>query len=589
MRSSAETLRDYYTRGYRTWSRLCQKAAAHQGFPRDLVDFQRACRRHPFLHNQLVLKPGHTLLATGTSTWQVGDGNGDCDLPSFQQDYSVPVTTRHPVDISVEDSPEQFPTWFGDQGNHVCALTLAWAYVLSARWAEILPGGRAEIQYTNSCVAWEPSATTSAVSCGKAIPVDIGPAPDASARWWGAILAPNQGWTVCLRNNGDRHLAPWSTNLAPTDRPFVLVRKPILSEVRCCYAPVPSSILAACHISAYVAHHGVEDQNRAAFAAALMLPTARRVKGMVSLPAPRLPSPDSVSNRSSNQAGPMSMWGHNIHHLDKLLTLSCNNSIQSLLGSAMFEPGIPCNVYGAWIQGAFAALGWGHGKADIQVITGALMARNPKLGFLWLGAALVDMQGFVLNEMQTLSYPIDLTIAGWTGTLVSFIQEPGQDTAPDNESISRADECRLLFLTQSVNHESRPVIHCQPFGMTALSDCTAEVQEHARCGSRHQLSYSGWTWDCKSGPLACDHYPGSLMIPEERTPAPDDKEQKMLEEGQSEVDYSHMDCETDISRDLTDRMLMWLRGTNGSPVAERETQEHEWIGYSKASSDETRE
>jgi hypothetical protein len=334
VRPSAEAFADCYAKGYRAWKRLYQKAAASPHFPADLVDFEHAFPGHPYLHSNLELKPGYNYLATGTSTWLAAGGGDNCNLQPFQRPYSVPVTAHRPIALSIvsSESPEQFPTWFGPRGNHLCILTLAWAYVLSARWAEIVPGATAP-EYTDHSAIREDSGTKDA---GRCVRVDLGPASDDASRWWAAVLAPYQGWTTGIRHEDGLRPAPWSTNLAQKDGPFLLSRAGMTKSPLSHDRP-PSFSAAASYISAYAAHHG-KNQSRAAFAAALMLPSASRIKRTISLPGPRLKSDSSCCNngQSANLVPEAALSGDDVHQLDRLLTLSCNNFVQSLLSSVIF-------------------------------------------------------------------------------------------------------------------------------------------------------------------------------------------------------------------------------------------------------------
>jgi len=149
--------------------------------------------------------------------------------------------------------------------------------------------------------------------------------------------------------------------------------------------------------------------------------------------------------------------------------------------------------------------------------------------------------------------------------------------------ITRADECRPMFLSQSLGHTNPPILPFPPYGMTALVDCNLEVYEHARCGSSHQLSYAGWTWDCRDDAphstslFLREHLPISapqdnmfLQQPHAATAAAEDQGQEEIE-----VDYSHMDRDRDES--VTGNMFQWLRGTDGFPLAGRDIREHKWI------------
>ncbi|KAK4097725.1 hypothetical protein N658DRAFT_518441 [Parathielavia hyrcaniae] len=509
IRPGATAFRDCYAQSYRVWQKLSRKAAASLEFPSDLVDLEQACPRHPYLHSSVKLEPGYNYHARGTSTWRASDG---AILP-------LPVTAHRPISVSVEPSPERFPTWFAARESHPGVLTLAWAY------------------YTDSCAVWKSPGATSVDQYIPGIPLDLGLVSNTAARWWAAILAPSQGWTSVIGHEDHGFWpAPWSTNIVQTSKPFLISRIGTTATLPNILSP-PSFREAACFISAYSNHHGAENLSRAAFAAALMLPTVSRIKSTITAAPP---------------------WGHNLHQLGRLLTLSCNNFIQSLLRSVIFEPDIPCNICGAWTQGAFAVLALEPAKASLQLLAGTLMARNPKLGFLWLGAALLGIHDPVLRGMRAVFYPIDLTLARWTDTIMPFIQEPVASNLAlaNGATITRADKCRLTFLSQSVDHSipHPPIAPFPPFGMTALEDCILEVRQHVSCcGSRHQLSYVSWTWDCPPSSPAEENL--LLLHPPNE-----------LEDQEVEVDDSHMDRDKDTSEDATRCIFTWL-----------DIREHEWI------------
>ncbi len=61
--------------------------------------------------------------------------------------------------------------WFRGDRNYIAVLALAWAYILSARWAEMMPG-TCSLAYSGECAVYENPDKQCAVV------VDIG---DASA------------------------------------------------------------------------------------------------------------------------------------------------------------------------------------------------------------------------------------------------------------------------------------------------------------------------------------------------------------------------------------------------------------------------
>lgn len=145
---------------------------------------------HPRLISQLELDRSSTsvLQATGLTVWKTADKK--CDLASLTMKTALRVTAPCATRIHLEDSSPTTP-WnqFGEHGDHIPILTLAWAYVLSARWAEIIPG--ATMEYTNSRAPLFP--TCEGIRCDST-PIQLGDMTDHALRWWEAVLATDEGW-----------------------------------------------------------------------------------------------------------------------------------------------------------------------------------------------------------------------------------------------------------------------------------------------------------------------------------------------------------------------------------------------------------
>lgn len=130
---------------------------------------------------------------------------------------------------------------------------------------------------------------------------------------------------------------------------------------------------------------------------------------------------------------------------ESFLALSCNDlGIKALLGSVFFEPGVECNICGAWLQGTLAFVN-SDIMQDQYSLARVLMKRDRSLGFLWLGAFINGAQKKPLEQARVAWWKISLDTGAWTGTLMSFIQEPVSIVSPGIEQISRADECRLMY------------------------------------------------------------------------------------------------------------------------------------------------
>ncbi len=581
-RPDDETFQKYYDVGYRTWRHRCLEAAASRERPADTVDFADVTSiHHPYIHQGLELKPGDdgNLHATGTAMWDTTRPGKSSDLPPIEQPYSIPVTTRQPIPLALSGSPEQFPTWFGARGNHIAILTLAWACALSMHWAGRMPGGdpRSHVLYTETRAPWrQPGAADEDGRNDDDIVVDLGPAPLHAICWWAAVLAPGRGWIARIPHGDEFYQAPWTTHLDSSARRFVLTGvfpRPQGFPPPVFLPPFPNATI---YISWYAAYHGVQSQSRAALAAALMLPTAARMMGTVTLPAPRLlPVDNQRYYMHMTQPEHLPPWGPDvIGQGSKLLTLSCAKTLPSVMKSIFFHEFVYCNEYGAWLQGTLAALDQPDVKSNLEVLTAALMADNPRVAFLWLGAALLNVHARIIDDLRgpNPSLDVDLTVSGWLGTTSSFIQLPVLEPRPNPDTITRSNEARLLFMTQTKNYTQAPAnVPCEPFGNSAIADCPPEVREHLHCGRWHMLWFSGWTWDC-SGPSPHEgRHEASLGRLRKFSP-------KNVDYESIEVDYSCLDRgQGDASRELTRRVFAWLRGPGGFPERERELSEHEWF------------
>ena len=196
------------------------------------------------------------------------------------------------------------------------------------------------------------------------------------------------------------------------------------------------------------------------------------------------------------------------------------------------------------------------------------MKRDPSLGFLWLGAFIIGAQTRSLQEARQGWWKIDLNVAAWTGTLMSFIQEPVSTLPSDTEDISRADECRLMYLSQDQYYTVPPLFPFAPFGSTAITDTNIDVRQHARCEISHCLKYAGLTWRCRGDQRAVTTFPGTPLRAKNGQP-------KVVN---GSIAYGNLDNEDDdCSEKVTRNIFTWLRDEDGFPVAERAIREYEWI------------
>lgn len=163
-------------------------------------------------------------------------------------------------------------------------LILAWAYVLSARWAEIISRA-SPIAYTDSLALWALDETEPAKD---AMVVQLPPNTKAdTARWWAVVLAKGEGWSASLRNS--RLRSPWSVTLDyKAARISVTGCADPREQPRDCSMP-PSFTDALAFIEEYCEYHQVQQECDIALAAALQIPVAKTENRRIPLYAPRGP------------------------------------------------------------------------------------------------------------------------------------------------------------------------------------------------------------------------------------------------------------------------------------------------------------
>ncbi|KAG6355683.1 hypothetical protein INS49_003647 [Diaporthe citri] len=558
MRETLAGRKARYAQGFREWMLLRQQDE-DLGSSIDAFDVENLgpLPLHPYFPLGLELELwGKTLYAVGCSKWRTGCNSQD--IPEFTKKFRLAISVQRPTSIQFESSACTFPKWFGNDGGHLGVLVLAWAYILSARWAEIMPG--AGICYT------APYERVQGISedpkFKKVFTLTTGTNNVGALHWWKALVGPGRRWSATISKSGQTSISPWSTLISMPEDLDVRVTgiegsdEDVTAEQS---LSAPSSDQAMQFLTEYCEYHSIQNQCAAALSAALVLPLARSSRRSV-----RLPVPQSSARRSS--------WGLSSkpsvlsqEQLDKLLTLSCNcEGIEAILSSCFLNPDVPGNVCSDYLQGIFAVIDATH---DIQDRTSLLMRGLGHMGFLWLGAGIAGLQDGLLRLFRDRTADPELHSAAWTQTLQSFIQQPVLGI--QNGRVARADECKLLFLTQAKWHTNPPLSAWPLFGTTELKDVNLEVEEHIRCGS-HCLFYDSWTWSCRDKNNPVSHRP-SPSIPRLHSA------QRVID-ATIPVSYHAFDPEEEsASENTTMNNFSWLRGTDGYPVAERDIRNHEWL------------
>ncbi|KAH7369773.1 hypothetical protein BKA65DRAFT_561091 [Rhexocercosporidium sp. MPI-PUGE-AT-0058] len=584
VRPTTKAFKAMYERGFLTWYNLysltlLETEESHL-FWDTLLQSKNTLLSHPSFLPDLALDKSfsNTILARGISTWRTTTTEQlPCDPPSFNQDFCVQVAEDCPVILELSNS--RFGSEFLDllqerdgrqegEGDHIAILILAWTYILSARWAELIPGVNG-VKYSACQARWANEAILS-----EKMLVDLGDIDDGAARWWEAVLATEGGWSAnTLSDKGHVLYSPWYMKVV-SERPFILLcssGSPLGLE-QCSAA---SFTAALAYLYSYVEYHDVAGQSQAALAATLLLPVARFENRRILLPIHRSPQ---TPQRGTKTIQKSPMCCKDPKQIDNLLTLSCNAiGIKSLLNSIFFESGVESNICGAWLQGTFEFLD-SNLLQDGHLLFQVLVKRDPALAFLWLGAFITGAQNRALREARQGWWKIDLNVAAWTRTLVSFVQEPVADLRLEagfgfvpgfgEEEISRADECRLLYLAHEKGYTTPPIFPFAPFGRAALQDTNIEVRRHAKCEARHGLEVESLTWRRRDSQVSTSISPGIPLRAKNGVPR----------KGDLAITYENLDYEDDdCSEMVTRNIFTWLRDEDGFPVAEKAIREHEWI------------
>ena len=129
--------------------------------------------------------------------------------------------------------------------------------------------------------------------------------------------------------------------------------------------------------------------------------------------------------------------------MDKCVTLSCaEEGIESILCSAFLDPGVPCNLTGAYLLGARQAL---SDRGVTKSLTDFMIRKRPTIAPLWLAAIWSGRAGCIFNNIVLGYSSFNLPVSTWVGLPRSLIQCDCLSSRPPGV-IRRADEYRVAYL-----------------------------------------------------------------------------------------------------------------------------------------------
>ncbi|RAH75386.1 uncharacterized protein BO66DRAFT_416678 [Aspergillus aculeatinus CBS 121060] len=523
----------------------------------------------------------YTLVTSCRSIWRTSTNPEQCPLPPKAMPARLVVGVQSSLAVHLSDSAP-LAAWPGtqdqpdqDEGSYLAVLFLAWAYILSARWAEIMA------RVSGSSIRRAPHDHYPAA-------IELGYNTDADETNWGrSILSGTSGRSPRTAEYNHRpYLSPWSVNLTKTSRIAITDHQPRVPKPT--QPPPPSSHTTLEYLTRFSTHHRLHAQTSAALAAALYIPFLQG-KGKAippstpGQPLPLYPPPLPTPTQTQANENPNPIATHAL--LPYYMTLSTSPwGICSLLHSTFFNRDIECNVVSAWLNPAFAIIDPLLHASNLPALLRVLARRAPQLGGLWVGAFIVNVAGSILRDVRNGMAALDLDAAAWTGGDVSFLT--ARTEVSEGGIVRREDECRLLFLTshegegEGVAWSRAPVHPWKPLGVTVLGEAEMQVRMHASCGC-HCLEYRGWRWGLVDGGEIEDAGVGLVGDCRVESGGCDVLDQRQFEL----LDPEALGSEA-LSEVATRGIFGWLR-SRGYPASERAIYQHEWVDL--ASSDDEHE
>jgi hypothetical protein len=154
VRLSEQAVRAMYERGYRTWLNIRDLASDNDQRIRDcLSSMQAAFPKHPQFPKDIKIDQVFTNVAIirGRSSWAATTDTNH--VPSFDQDTIFQVAWDKPTQINATPKPKNLKATRVSaddrEQDHIPILIHAWAYILPARWTELIH----EAQISQSCHA----------------------------------------------------------------------------------------------------------------------------------------------------------------------------------------------------------------------------------------------------------------------------------------------------------------------------------------------------------------------------------------------------------------------------------------------------
>jgi hypothetical protein len=189
----------------------------------------------------------------------------------------------------------------------------------------------------------------------------------------------------------------------------------------------------------------------------------------------RLEAPLAIFEPGPSTQARNSRYGRLLNSIDKCMSLSCSlQGIESLLGSAFFDPKIPCTLLGAHRIAIHNAVGVAEG--NFTNFAKCIARKNPEMAILWLAAVWGGRAGAVFDLVNSGLSTINFLVAAWPGSIQSFLQARYHPISNRPDVITRAFEFSTCYFARpEVNN---PRVSPPPFGSSMVSSTGLEIRKH---------------------------------------------------------------------------------------------------------------
>ncbi|RAH48119.1 uncharacterized protein BO95DRAFT_480502 [Aspergillus brunneoviolaceus CBS 621.78] len=421
----------------------------------------------PFFHSppeEVVRNVGDCLIESEICIDSTEDPS--CDQPRMSLKYRHfvakprPITcctaTEMPTEVTIPATASPL------RAGYFTSIALAWSYILSVRWVEILQQAGLECHMFHA----------------KGLQLE--------KSFWDIVLQGH--WEARCSDPEDEEeqlYSPWMLRLSDITYPQD-EWEPVASD----------SALAFGALVEFCKFESLEGELLIGLTSILNLEPW-------TISRPKFPPPVRIPAMSLSP-GPVcknTIYEKLFRSIDQCMFLSTTGeAIDSLSCSVFFDPSVPCNLLGAGSLGIIEALSptdtmskrqlhTEHkpcddlrpfiDKIDKQQLLNAIMYVKPYLGLFW-AAAIYTNQVMPLLRWSLSGIPIlCLPAAYWTNTYQSFLQMNYRSASSKELLSTRVDEFQTShFCLSNTSSLPWPWSPAPPFGSTPVTNLSLEAREH---------------------------------------------------------------------------------------------------------------